>query len=100
MTNREALERIKKSHHVAMAMLCDGKPDEETENAIKVIEQALKRLDDLENFVSFIKSKNILLPSYDENHIRPYKLRIGDFGCYFQLNKKQYNLFRKVLPND
>ena len=48
MSNREALERIKRSHYVAMAMLCDGKPDEETENAIKVIEQALDRLEMLE----------------------------------------------------
>lgn len=39
----EALERVKKSHFIAMSLLIDGKQDIETEQALETIEQALKR---------------------------------------------------------
>lgn len=39
MTSKEAIEQIKKSHLIAMAMLTDGKPDEKTEKAISIIEK-------------------------------------------------------------
>ena len=46
MTNKEALERIKTYCKVVMDFI--GEEDKEVENAIKVIKQALKRLDDKE----------------------------------------------------
>ena len=42
MNSREALERIIKSHHIAMAMLCEGRKDDETEKAIETIKQDLE----------------------------------------------------------
>ena len=45
MTSKEALERIKKSHRIAMACLEIDKPDIETEKAIKIIEKELKVLE-------------------------------------------------------
>ena len=44
MTSKEALERIKKSHYIAMACMGIDKPDIETEKAIKTIEKELKEL--------------------------------------------------------
>ena len=45
MTSKEALERIKKSHYIAMACMGIDKPDIETEKAIKTIEKDLKILE-------------------------------------------------------
>ena len=47
MTSKEALERIEKSHYVAMACMGIDKPDIETEKAIKTIEQELEKYDQL-----------------------------------------------------
>lgn len=50
LTYEEALERVKKSHCIAMAMLCEGRKDIETENALKKLEEAIekaKRYDEL-----------------------------------------------------
>ena len=50
ITYEEALERVKRSHHIAMAMFCGGQKDIETENAIKLLEEAIekaKRYDEL-----------------------------------------------------
>lgn len=48
MNSEEALERIKKSHRIAMACLGIDKPDIETEKAIEKIEKDLEVLDQLE----------------------------------------------------
>lgn len=45
MTSKEALERIKKSHYIAMACMGIDKPDIETEKAIKTIEKDLEVLE-------------------------------------------------------
>lgn len=45
MTSREALERIIKSHYIAMAMLCEDQKDDETEKAIEIIKQDLEVLE-------------------------------------------------------
>ncbi len=47
MTSKEALERIKKSHYIAMACMEIDKPDIETEKAIKTIEKDLEILETL-----------------------------------------------------
>lgn len=59
MTKKEALEIIKTYFKVTMDFI--GGEDKETENAIKVIKQALKRLDDLEKIIEDIKQ----LPNCD-----------------------------------
>ena len=48
MTSKEAFERIKKSHHIAMMCLGIDKPDIETEKAIEKIEKDLEILEQLE----------------------------------------------------
>lgn len=48
MTSEEALERIKRSHRIAMACLLIDKPDIETEKAINIIEKDLEILEQLE----------------------------------------------------
>ncbi len=57
MTSKEALKRIKKSHSVAMALLTEGAKDEETENAIRFIEEDLKRLEKLEKAIDILKGR-------------------------------------------
>ena len=42
MNSEEALERIKRSHRIAMVGLGIDKPDIETEKAINIIEKELK----------------------------------------------------------
>ena len=48
MNRKEALERIKRSHRIAMDMLVDGQKDEETEKAIGIVEKDLETLSYLE----------------------------------------------------
>ena len=43
LTYEEALERVKRSHHIAMAMLCGGLKDADTEKALKRLEDAVKK---------------------------------------------------------
>lgn len=43
LTYEEALERVKKSHCIAMAMLCEGRKDIETENALKKLEEVIEK---------------------------------------------------------
>lgn len=43
LTYEEALERVKRSHHIAMAMLCGGLKDVDTEKALKRLEEAVKK---------------------------------------------------------
>ena len=54
MTSKEALERIKKSHYIAMACIGIDKPDIETEKAIKAIEKELEVLEIIKKW-SFIQ---------------------------------------------
>ena len=54
MDSEEALERIKKSHRIAMACLGIDKPDIETENAIEKIEKDLEILEIIKKW-SFIQ---------------------------------------------
>ena len=54
MTSEEALERIKKSHYIAMACMGIDKPDIETEKAINTIEKDLEVLKILINRSLFI----------------------------------------------
>ena len=55
----EALERIKRSHHIAMSMLCGGQPDEKTEVAIDEVEELVEKqkpvkpIDELNNEYDF-----------------------------------------------
>ena len=51
MTSKEALERIKKSHYIAMACMGIDKPDIETEKAIEKIEKDLEVLEILKTKV-------------------------------------------------
>ena len=74
MTSKEAMKRIKTSHHIAMDMLCEGRKDEETEMAISKIEQELEL---------FEKCK-------DDNcnyQIENAKL-IDKFDAYYELHKQ------------
>ena len=48
MNSEEALERIKRSHRIAMACLVIDNPDIETEKAIEKIEKDLEILEQLE----------------------------------------------------
>ena len=52
MTSKEALERIKKSHYIAMACMGIDKPDIETEKAIKTIEKDLEVLEMLKKKIT------------------------------------------------
>ena len=54
MTSKEAFERIKKSHYIAMICMGIDKPDIETEKAIKTIEKDLEILEIIKNW-SFIQ---------------------------------------------
>ena len=57
MDSEEALERIKKSHRIAMACLGIDKPDIETENAIEKIEKDLEILEIIKKW-SFIQENH------------------------------------------
>lgn len=56
MNSKEALERIIKSHHIAMAMLCEGRKDDETEKAIETIKKDLDKLEELKVNVNVVQS--------------------------------------------
>ena len=95
MTSKEALERIKRSHRIAMACLGIDKPDIETEKAIKIIEKELKVLE-------ILKKKMIIDTDYYDS----------DDGCeefeYIAYNgqplnienKQEYDLLKEWLEND
>lgn len=55
MTSKEAFERIKKSHYIAMSCMGIDKPDIKTENAINTIEKDLDRLEELEKENKILK---------------------------------------------
>ena len=95
MNSEEALERIKRSHRIAMACLGIDKPDIETEKAIKIIEKELKVLE-------ILKKKMIIDTDYYDS----------DDGCeefeYIAYNgqplnienKQEYDLLKEWLEND
>ena len=95
MTSKEALERIKRSHRIAMACLGIDKPDIETEKAIKIIEKELKVLE-------ILKKKMIIDTDYYDS----------DDGCeefeYIAYNgqplnienKQEYDLLKEWLEDD
>ena len=95
MNSEEALERIKRSHCIAMACLGIDKPDIETEKAIKIIEKELKVLE-------ILKKKMIIDTDYYDS----------DDGCeefeYIAYNgqplnienKQEYDLLKEWLEND
>lgn len=101
MTNKEALERIKTLHVVAMSMLYDRRTDEEIKNAVKVIEQALKRLDDLEEAIVVYASKSIdigMLMISDD--YLTYNSLIAYSDYFDALTKKEFDLLKGVSEND
>ena len=95
MNSEEALERIKRSHRIAMACLGIDKPDIETEEAIKIIEKELKVLE-------ILKKKMIIDTDYYDS----------DDGCeefeYIAYNgqplnienKQEFDLLKEWLEND
>ena len=95
MTSKEALERIKKSHHIAMSCMEIDKPDIETEKAIKTIEKDLEILEMLK------KKMTIETDYYD-----------SDLGCeifeYIAFNgetlyidsQEEFDLLKEWLENE
>ena len=95
MNSEEALERIKKSHRIAMACLGIDKPDIENEEAIKIIEKELKVLE-------ILKKKMIIDTDYYDS----------DDGCeefeYIAYNgqplnienKQEYDLLKEWLEDE
>lgn len=88
----EALERIKKSHYIAIAVMgCER--DYETENAIVSVEKALKALE-------IIKEKNVdvgelkYLISYNLEHA----LHLYNYSHIREpLTKEEFDLLKEVL---
>ena len=69
MNTQEALERIKRSHCIAMACLGIGKPDIETEKAIEKIEKDLKVLEQLEILKKYYSPfKEFLEEMFEKEH--------------------------------
>ena len=88
MTSKEALERIKKSHRIAMACLGIDKPDIETEKAIKIIEKDLEVLEILKNSLE-----------YEEDDDISFKFK---FCCYKESLNDDYEIrtIKEWLEND
>ena len=85
MTSKEALERIKKSHYIAMACIGIDKPDIETEKAIKTIEK------DLEILECFRKVPKQDLKEFIECQIRDEKnLNTWLEACNCDLGKEEH----------
>ena len=78
----EALERVKKSHYVAMACLGVGQDDTETLEAIDTIEKELKTLE-------------IIKRVFQVAAFFGYKLK--DFVTHGWINEEEYNLLLEVL---
>ena len=69
MDSEEALERIKKSHRIAMACLGIDKPDIETEKAIEKIEKDLEVLEQLEILKKYYSPfKEFLEEMFEKGH--------------------------------
>ena len=68
MTSKEALERIKKSHYIAMACMGIDKPDIETEKAINTIEKDLEALEIYEKF-TIPNLRKLILKLYNNEEL-------------------------------
>ena len=66
--SKEALERIKKSHYIAMICMGIDKPDIETEKAIKTIEKDLDRLEIYEKF-TIPNLRKLILKLYNNDEL-------------------------------
>ena len=86
MNSEEALERIKRSHRIAMACLGIDKPDIETEKAIEKIEKDLEILDILKTKV------------FDE--MKCFDLNEGWYDDIFYLNENEVKIINGWLKND
>ena len=86
MNSEEALERIKRSHRIAMACLGIDKPDIETEKAIEKIEKDLEILDILKTKV------------FDE--MKCFDLNEGWYDDIFYLNENEVKIINGWLEND
>lgn len=85
MNNKEVLERIKRSHRIAMVCLGIDKPDIETEKAIEKIEKDLEVLE-------------ILKKHYDKDSLI---LSLGDFMTFHIYNDdKDFNKVKEWLENE
>lgn len=84
LSSEEALERIKRSHRIAMACLGIDKPDIETEKAIEKIEK------DLEILECFKKIDKKELKDFIENQIK-YTLNENSWlsACNCDLEKEK-----------
>ena len=83
MNSEEALERIKRSHRIAMACLGIDKPDIETEKAIEKIEKELEVLEILKTRV------------FDE--MKCFDLNEGWYDDIFYLNENQIKVIKEWL---
>lgn len=85
MTNKEALERIIKSHSIAMA--CLGIEDKETEQAIDIIEKDLKVLEILKRHSTILDDED-----WDRN--------IFNGIDYEYLDEKERKVIKEWLKNE
>lgn len=95
MTSKEALERIKKSHYIAMACMGIDKPDIETEKAIKTIEKDLEILEMLKNKMTIetdYYDSDIGCEEYEYIAYNDEPLNIVD--------KDEFNKIKEWLEND
>ena len=86
MNSEEALERIKRSHRIAMACLGIDKPDIETDKAIEKIEKDLEVLEILKTKV------------FDE--MKCFDLNEGWYDDIFYLNENEVKIINGWLEND
>lgn len=104
MKIKEALERIKKSHHIAMAMLCEGRKDDETEKAIETIEKKLKQLEEKVNHFKNVKNRYRRNQKFVEKENEKLKKAIEILKDILDIKLEVYinggcTLNHKVIPN-
>ena len=88
MTGLEAIERIKKSHYTAIAVMgCER--DSETEKAIEIVEKEHKALE-------IIKEKYVNVDLlWDVSSLEEYNSEI--MFSYQIITEEEFNLLREVL---
>ena len=106
MTSKEAFERIKKSHYIAMSCIGIDKPDIKTENAINTIEKDLDRLEELEKYLKIIIKKRFNFDRFDyaikywettKQQVDVYNSGIGN--CY-KLTEEEFESVKEVKRNE
>ena len=91
--SKEALERIKKSHYIAMICMGIDKPDIETEKAIKAIEKELEALEIIkEQGFLFVEKGQLYCGRYGDIEVL---LEEDDFQ-----DKQEYELLKEVFENE